>query len=407
MERTGQHPVPSAIKVLIAVLVAAAAHPIAQTASKNATVIPFELKSRHIVVKVTIGTSRPLAFILDTGADAALVRTEVAQELGLKLEGTVGIGGAGGGRQSGQFVRNASWSLVGLRGFTQPVALAIPMTELSSAMGMSIDGIIGGQFIRQFVVELDYQARQLTLHDRKTFKYDGTGDVLPIEMYQGHPVITATVTAVNGAPQTRKFVLDIGSGGSLILHSPFVREQSLPDANMPTLPVIGAAGAGGRTNGRIGRVASLEIGRFKFDQPFTMFSEDSAGAFANSVLAGNIGAQIASRFRLFFDYERLQLILEPSSTFGDKFDRAFSGLALRAVAPDYRVIRVEETMEHSAATASGIDVGDVVTAIDGKSADQLTLPVINEMLERAVTYQLTIRRGSETITKSLTPRKMI
>jgi hypothetical protein len=270
-----------------------------------------------------------------------------------------------------------------------------------------VDGIIGGQFIREFVVELNYQTRQLTLHDRKSFKYQGTGDTVPIEMYQGHPVVTATVTAVNGTPQTRKFMLDIGSGGTLILHSPFAREQGLPDPAMTTVPVIGAAGAGGRTNGRVGRVASLQIGRFTLAQPITMFSEDRAGAFANATLAGNIGAQIASRFRLFFDYERLQLILEPSSTFADPFDRAFSGLALRYVTPDYRVIGVEELMEHSAATDAGIEVGDVLIAIDGKSTDQWPLPAINELLERPATYQLTIRRGSETITKSLTPRKMI
>jgi hypothetical protein len=35
---------------------------------------------------------------------------------------------------------------------------------LSSAIGRSMDGIIGGEFIRQFVVELDYGARRLTLH---------------------------------------------------------------------------------------------------------------------------------------------------------------------------------------------------------------------------------------------------
>ena len=285
------------------------------------------------MVKVTIGQSRPFSFILDTGADATIIRTDVAKELGLKLEGTVNIGGAGAGSQTGYFVRDASWSLVGLRGFSQPLVLAIPLTELSTALGRPIDGIIGGQFIRQFVVELDYQARQLTLHDRKSFKYAGTGETIPIELYQGHPIVSATVAPVDRAAVTRKFMLDIGSGGALILHSPFAREQNLPDPAMTTVPAIGSAGAGGRTTGRVGRVASLQIGSFTLDQPITMFSEDQAGAFANQLFAGNIGAQIANRFKLFFDYEQLRLILEPSPRFKDPFDRAFSGGA-RAAAPE-------------------------------------------------------------------------
>ena len=36
--------------------------------------IPFELATRHVVVKATVNKSRPLAFVLDTGASRAIVR---------------------------------------------------------------------------------------------------------------------------------------------------------------------------------------------------------------------------------------------------------------------------------------------------------------------------------------------
>ena len=44
-------------------------------------VIPFELATRHILVKVTVNHSRPLTFILDTGAGSAIMRLDVANEL--------------------------------------------------------------------------------------------------------------------------------------------------------------------------------------------------------------------------------------------------------------------------------------------------------------------------------------
>ena len=92
-------------------------------------------------------------------------------------------------------------------------------------------------------------------------------------------------------------------------------------------------GAGGQSTGRIGRVAALQIGSFTIDNPVTLFSQDTAGSFADRSLAGNIGAQIASKFRIVLDYRGRRLILEPSPAFTEPFERAFSGIALRADGP--------------------------------------------------------------------------
>jgi aspartyl protease len=66
------------------------------TAATNAPItIPFELVTRHIMLKVRINNSRPLSFVFDTGDKVCVVDTEVAKELGLKMEGQLRIGGAG------------------------------------------------------------------------------------------------------------------------------------------------------------------------------------------------------------------------------------------------------------------------------------------------------------------------
>ena len=372
------------------------------------TAIPFELATRHIVVTAAVNKSRPLSFVLDTGANRAIVRLDVAKELGLALHGNVRTGGAGAGSQQGFLVRDATWSLAGLDGFAQPVTLALPFTDLPSGMGRDIDGIIGGEFIGQFVVELDYQARAITLHDPKTFVYSGRGDTRAIELNSnGHPVLKATVTLPGGRTVEAPFVLDIGSGLALALHSPFVAEHNLPGPESKTIRAIGMAGAGGKSHGRIGRVDALTIGSFSIKSPLTMFSEDKAGAFASASLAGNIGAQIASRFRMFIDYSRKRIILEPSSTFADPFDRAHSGIALRAGGPDFRTFRVHEVLEASPATEAGIEAGDIITAIDGAPAAGFTLTSIAEMFEKPGTYQLTIRRGEQVVIVTLTPRRLI
>jgi predicted aspartyl protease len=79
--------------------------------------IPFEVAMRHLIVKVTVNNSRPLSFVLDTGASVALIGMSTATELGLSLEGEVETGGAGAGKQAGRRVKDATWSLVGSMGF--------------------------------------------------------------------------------------------------------------------------------------------------------------------------------------------------------------------------------------------------------------------------------------------------
>jgi hypothetical protein len=396
---------------LLAVLLAAGTPPsaVAQRAGAAAPVaIPFELAMRRVIVQVTINKSRPLAFILDTGASLAIVRLDVAKELGLKLEGQVHVSGAGPGSQSGSQVRGATWSLVGHPDFSQPIAFALPMPELSAAMGQPIDGIIGGEFIRQFVVELDYQARHLRLHRPEGFSYSGPGEAIPIEFVNGsQPTIPATVTPKGHAAAARRFLFDIGAGQALALHSPFVREQKLLESGLKTVRSIGGAGAGGKTTGQIGRVQSLQIGSFTVSEPITMFSEDQAGSFANSELAGNVGAQIAMRFRLFFDYGRKRIILEPTSGLRDPFDRAFSGVAFRGSGADFRTLTVAEILEDSPASQAGLQAGDVLVAVNDVPTGKLRLTDIYEMFEKPVKYSLTIRRGGSTLTIALTPARLI
>lgn len=370
--------------------------------------IPFELITRHVVVKVRINNSRPLSFIFDTGDKVAIVDLARAQELGLDLHGEVHVGGAGSGKLTGSLVRNANWTLPGLEGFSQPVSLALPFDRLASRFGHDFDGIIGSDFIRQYVVEIDYQARVLKLHNKDSFTYRGAGESIPIHLdSQGHPIIEADVTPIGSEPIRGKFVLDIGSGNSLALHSPFVTDHGLLNSNLRTIRAIGAGGAGGQTVGRVGRVAELKIGSFQISNPTVHFSEDKAGAFANRALAGNIGQQIASKFKVFLDYGRERIILEPTANFKEPFERAQSGMALAAEGKDFNIFRIVEVLEDSPASEIGLQKNDLLLQVNGKPASEFTITKLGELFEKPAAYKITIQRGDQTIQVTLTTRKLV
>jgi hypothetical protein len=370
--------------------------------------IPFELVNRHVVIQVKVNNSRPLSFVLDTGDKFAIIDLERAKELGLTLQGELSAGGAGSERPTGAFVRNSTFTIPGLAGFSQPVNIALPIRILAPRMGQDFDGILGSEFIKEFVLELDYQARVIKLHDKDKFKYTGPGESIPIKLNgAGHPVIDGEVTPIGSDPVKGKFVLDIGSGAALILYSPFVIAHRLLSPDLKTVKAIGVGGAGGASNGRIGRVTELKIGAFKISNPTTLFSEDKEGALASAAVLGNIGAQVMSKFRLLLDYGHDRIIFEPNSTFPEGFDRAFSGLAMVAEGKDYRTFRITDLLDNAPGAEAGLQKNDIITAIDGKPAIELTLTRLNEMFERPTSYRLTVRRGAQTLQLTLTPRKLV
>lgn len=370
--------------------------------------IPFELVSKHIFLKIKVGDSRPLNFIFDTGDQVAIIDLARAKELGLPLAGELKVGGAGPNSLTGAYVKDSSFSIPGLDGFSQPVRIAIPLGGMSHQLGQDFDGIVGAEFIKQYVVEIDYQASVIRLHDKNTFEYSGKGQSIPVALnFAGHPIIDGEVTPEGQASVKGKFVLDLGSGGSLALSSLFVSERHLPGPTTKTIRILGGGGAGGEITEQVGHVTSLKIGPYLIDKPLALFSEDKGGALAGHELIGNIGYYIASRFKIFLDYSHQRMILEPAANFSDSFDRASPGLRVVAEGDDYRIFRVKNLLDNSPASEAGVQKEDIITAVNGSAAAKLTLSQIVELFEKPVAHKISVRRGDQTLELTLTPRKLL
>lgn len=398
------------LTIAVATVTAQPAGTAAQAAASSSApvTIPFELVTRHIMVNVRVNNSRPLSFVFDTGDKVGIIDSDVAQELGLKLEGQVHVGGAGAEKLGGATVKNATWTLDGLDGFSQPVRLALPLGRMAARFGNDFDGIIGSDFIKQFVVEVDYQQRLLKLYNKETFTYSGKGESLPVQLDgQGYPSLEGEVVPIDGEPIKGKFMLDLGAGGSLSLMTPIVNEHKLLGNGLKTIRAIGVGGAGGQVTGQIGRVKSLQLGKFTIASPLTLFSQDKAGAMSTSSVVGNIGQMIAGKFKVFLDYSRSRIILEPNSTFAEPMERAMSGFALTTEGKDRATFRITDVLEDSPASEVGLQKDDIVLSVDGTAASDLKVSRLIEMFDRPNSYKLTVKRGEKTFQVTLVTRKLI
>lgn len=367
--------------------------------------LPFELANGHVVLPVEVG-GRNLSFVLDTGAPVTIIDRARAAELRLAVGSEFTMRGAGA-NVAAVPVPDATYRVRGLPGFTGRVEIAMALQPMAPALGRDFDGILGASFIRQFVLEIDWEARRVRLHDRASFEYHGSGAVVPIRLNgSGHPVLAATVTPIGGEPIAADFVLDLGDNSALELRAPFVAAHRLPGPSVKTIPGF-AAGAGGATSGSVGRVASIDFGGFAIPRPLTVFSSDVHGAHGMSDVAGTVGQRLLERFTIFLDYERSRVILEPNARFREPEDRAFSGLALQAEGADYRSFRVAHVISGSPGQRAGVREGDVIAAIDGRKAADWTLTEILSLFEKAAPHRLEIRRGGTTLEVELTPGKLV
>jgi predicted aspartyl protease len=144
-----------------------------------ATEIPFKYADGMIWVKVSVvGHNSPLNFLLDSGAGASVLDLTVARRLGVKLGRPENVQGVGG-RATAYRVNDFAASASSVR--TPRSLLALDLSGVSAGMHQRIDGLLGADFFRGRIVQLDYAAHKLRLLGRGELN-TGAGEILPLAM---------------------------------------------------------------------------------------------------------------------------------------------------------------------------------------------------------------------------------
>ncbi len=296
---------------------------------KSALNLPFKIVDNHIYLQVSVNNAKPLWFLLDTGS-GNFINSRHARTLGLKLNPAGQTTGVGEGYADVFFTENVSFTLPGVTIAHEKFAVislenveeCLNRTDVDLQGKMSwraqaakgdeaqpFDGILGDEFFRLFVVEIDYAAKSINLYDPKSYHYQGKGERIPLEVKQKYIYMRAPITASGRSPINGLFMIDSGSGTALILNSPFVAQNKLLPPLNQTTP-FSVCGIGGDSQTQVGKLAEIRLGNIKLESPVTMFSQAANGTLANPDLSGTIGNAILRRFKVVFDYSRRLMILD-------------------------------------------------------------------------------------------------
>ena len=366
--------------------------------------IPFDLYSNHIYLRGRVNDSDSLWIVLDSGAGGNVVNASVADRLGLVSEGSTQARGAGGVVASGR-VSEVTFRLPGVT-LSGPSA-TIPMDDLVRQSSRAMDGIVGQTLLSRCVARIDYAAHTLDILDAESFHYSGHGTILPLTFEHGLPYVTARLTVPGHAPIKGRFVIDTGSGQSLILTAPFVHKHHVDQAVPKTIQVRGR-GVGGQVQSLMGRLTALELGDIRIERPVAALRMSDVGTISAQGTVGNIGGEILRRFTVTFDYPHQRMILEPNQRLGEPLEADMSGLGLRPGPADSHALEVEWLQPDAPAIEAGVREGDLIESVDGRPATELGISGLQPMFRRdGETHRLTIRRGEEHLEITFTTRRLI
>jgi hypothetical protein len=379
------------------------------------TRIPFQLHSNLIIVPVRVNESDTLNFILDTGVSNTIITDpEAFEKKSLVLGRKVKIAGAGeGGSLTASIAIENRLSMGGLRAAHHNIViLDEDVLHLSEYVGTPVHGIFGYEIFANFVVNVDFQRREITLMQPNKYHYrKRKGDRYPITI-QNTKAYTDALSVYDGEKiMPLRVVLDTGAGHALLLD----RSRSTAAMPLPVKNIRAQLGRGlnGVINGCMGRIQKVRFGRYELDNILASFPDSMA--FGMKLVdmperQGNVGCELLRRFNVTFNYPDQYIVMKPiKRLMRESFEHDMSGLELRAKGDHFRNYYVDKIVEGSPAEIAGLQEGDEVLFVNNNSTNDLTISDIYKILQKGEGKEvsLLVRRNGQMIIASFALKRLI
>lgn len=330
--------------------------------------IPFERYNNLIVIPININNTITIKFILDTGVQfAILTEKKFGEFLNLEYDRQLSIQGPGMADSiSAQVATHIHMRLPGdvTSGVNQSLlVLEEEYLSLRKNLGADVYGIIGYDIFSRFVVEINYDDEYIELHEPRYFRPKKRFMKLPLTIENTKPYIDVNLVFDDGEKKATDLMVDTGASHALLL------DNDLEDISIPskTLSTVIGRGLGGDIMGELGRIQNITIHSYEFDDPIVSFPME--GQYSKSMKKGSrygtIGGEILTRFNPIFDYNRGIIYLAKSTEYYKKFEHDMSGLDLQMTGSKLDIVEVIGVRENSPAAAAGVEVGDIITNMNG------------------------------------------
>lgn len=374
--------------------------------------LPFEYVNDFIILTVYFNEILPLKFIFDTGAEYTLItKKEITDLLQVDYQKRYSLRGADLSTElfaylaTGVRLRVEDFSAIN----RSILVLEEDYFQFEDYTGLNIQGIIGSDLFRRFVVKIDYRRQKIILQDPSSFEPPGSKyKKMEVEIFRHKPYIFARTQMQNDTAITAKLLLDTGASLPLLLYTDSDNAINIPPK---TIKSNIAMGLGGYIEGYLGRIQQLQLDEFKLNDVITNFQEfafdiDSLNLNDRNGILGN---KVLNRFTVIIDYIREDVYLRGRRKFDRKFKYDRSGITVITTGKHLNTYTVARVIPDSPAGEAGVEEGDEIRVVNGWPVLFLSLNGINNRMRKRVgkKIRLVLRRDGEKIKVQFRLRDLI
>lgn len=339
--------------------------------TKKFTTVKFKFINNHIIIPFSVNGSDSLMFILDTGVGGVLI-TELQDNrvLTLNYARKILLKGLGKGKSIEALASTQNtFRMPDIIGENIDVLVAFDdIFDFSIRSGMVINGLIGGTFFKDFIVEIDYPNSVLKIWNPKYFRHSRLKKykLYDLELPDDKCFVKLNVTS-GDKTSPMKFLIDSG------LSTPFWIDTRSGNTISPSANSIYnylGYGLNGDIYGQVSRIPTIRIGDFNFKNIIAAFPDTIYIGDAENLdnRQGSIGSEILRRFNVLLNYPDKKIGLRPNSNYKNPFFLDMSGIELGSIMPGFPGYKILTVRSNSPADKAGLRVGDQIVSIDDKLA---------------------------------------
>ena len=400
--------------------------------SKKVT-IPFKLINNLIFIPIKVNGIE-LNFLLDSGVEETILFSmEEKQEVSFHNIQKIKLRGLGSEDEiEGLKSTNNVLESHGLKSSNHLVYIILDQSfNLSSHIGIPVNGIIGYKFFKNNIVEINYQKKRVVVHanDKSTHeRLSKKFNEVPITIERSKPYIYATAV-VNDDIIPAKLLIDIGNSDAFWIFEN--NKIKLPKKNFPDF--LGK-GFSGDIEGHRAKIDNFLIDDFNFKKPIVSFPDSTSIRNVKMVpdRIGSVGGEVLKRFTVVLDYADKKMYLKKNSKFSEPFTYNKSGITVQhnglqwvqetvhlemvkvastldevtknevkdgnfrykfSLKPVYEIVNIRK---NSAAEKCGLQKGDIIVSINKNAPYKYSLQQINNLLksEEDIWINLEVERNS-------------
>jgi len=389
--------------------------------------IPFKFINNLIFIPIKVNGVE-LNFLMDSGVEETILFSmEEKKEVSFSNVEKITLRGLGSEESiEGLKSTNNTLEIKGLKSSNHLLYIVLDQSfNLSSHIGIPVNGIIGYGFLKTNLVEINYEKKRITV---RTF----TSYVFPLSRNDGTISNFNTLVILNSNEIPVKLLIDIGNSDAIWLFENESKGIKIPKKNFEDY--LGK-GFSGDVEGKRAQISMFKLSKFEFRNPIVAFPDSTSIKNVRMVKerSGSVGSEILKRFSIVFDYPNQKMFVRKNNNFNAPFSYNKSGVEIQhdgmqwvqeTVRLETVPIRIGDAVDarnsimnndfkykfqlkpiyiianvrkNSPAAISGLQKGDIIVKINDKPGYQFTLEKINSLLksedENWITFE--IERNSQ------------